>query len=72
MGHWFWWRRFVVAFAIAAPVLFAVHAIKGHAVPDAAGFGCLWGAVAAAIFTIVGYVRYRRNPACMLPRRKAD
>jgi hypothetical protein len=28
------------------------------------------GLISAALFTLAGYIRYRRNPACMLPRDK--
>lgn len=70
MDKGFWARRLVLAFVIVGLVLFAVHAVRGYALQDSAAFGCLWGAIAATIFTGIGYIRYRRNPACMLPRRK--
>lgn len=67
MPKWTWIKRFVLAFAIAAAVLFAVHLGKGYPAVAAAWFAALWGAIAAAVFTLVGYVKYRRSPACMLP-----
>ena len=70
-GTRFWVTRFIVAFVVAAAVLFAVHLVKGYGLQDSIGFGVVWGVVAAAIYTAIGYFRYRRNPACMLPRRKA-
>lgn len=70
MSKWIWIKRFVLAFVFAGTVLFAVHLVKGYPAIDAAWFAALWGAIAAAIFTLVGYVKYRRNPACMLPRAK--
>lgn len=69
MKKWFWVKRFAVSFVIAGIVLFAVHAVKGYNLTDAAAFGCIWGAIGAAIFTLVGYVRYKRNPACLLAPR---
>lgn len=70
MGKGFWAKRLVSAFVIAGAALFAVQLAKGHAWPDAMTFGATWGAVFAAIFTGIGYARYRRNPACMLRNRE--
>lgn len=70
MGKGFWIRRFVIALVIAWAVLFAAHLLRGHALADSAWFAALWGAAAAVIFTVIGYVKYRRNPACMLPRSR--
>lgn len=67
MGAGFWLKRFSLAFLIAGTLLFAVQLGKGHAPTDAAQFAALWGALSAAIFALTGYIRYRRNPACMLP-----
>lgn len=73
MPRFYWTRRFVIAFIAAGVVLCAAHLVRGHALADSIGFGLLWGAIAAVIFTVVGYLRYRRNPACMLPRpRRPD
>lgn len=68
MGSMFWLKRFVIAFVGAGVLLFAVELVKGSATEQALRFGLLWGLVFAALFTLIGYVRYRRNPACMLPR----
>jgi hypothetical protein len=68
----YWLKRFVLALVIAGALLFVVQRLKGHAASDAAGFAALWSAVFASIFTGIGYVRYRRNPACMLPRAGRD
>ncbi|HEX7327626.1 MAG TPA: hypothetical protein VF428_03700 [Casimicrobiaceae bacterium] len=70
LSKWFWARRFVIGFAVAAVILFAVHAIKGYALQDSVVFGALWGAIAAAVFTVTGYIKYKRNPTCMLRQGK--
>lgn len=67
MPWWFWLKRFLFAFVVAGAVLFVVHLFKGHGIIDAAWFALLWGAITAAVFTLSGYIRYRRHPACMLP-----
>lgn len=67
-----WSKRFVLALIAAGTVLFAVQCVKGHAIADAAWFAVLWGVLSAAIFTLAGYVRYRRSPACMLPRSRQE
>jgi hypothetical protein len=54
--------------AVAGVVPFAVQCLKGHAMADAARFAAVRGAISAAVFTLAGCVRYRRSPACMLPR----
>lgn len=68
MSTGFWLKRFALAFLVGAALLFVVQYLKGMPPADALKFGALWGAISAAIFTLTGYVRYRRNPACMLPR----
>jgi hypothetical protein len=68
----YWSKRFVLALVIAAEVLFVVQWVKGHPASDAAAFAALWSVVFAALFTGIGYVRYRRNPACMVPRARRD
>lgn len=67
-----WLKRFVLALIVAGTVLFAVQCLKGHVIAGAARFAALWGVVSAAVFTLVGYVRYRRSPACMLPRSRQE
>jgi hypothetical protein len=66
----FWIKRFLLAFAVASAVLFLVQLVKGYTASDAAQFAALWGAISAALFVMVGYIRYKRNPACMLPQSK--
>ena len=68
MGARFWLKRFVFALLIASALLFVVELAKGHESADGARFATLWGVLSAAIFTLAGYLRYKRNPACMLPR----
>lgn len=70
MPKGYWLKRLVMAFVVAAVVLFAAQLLRGHGAADAVGFAAMWGAIAAAIYTLTGYYRYRRNPACMLPRSK--
>lgn len=66
----FWVKRFLLAFVVASISLGAVQYLKGSTLPSATQFGLLWGAISAALFTLVGYIRYKRNPACMLRRSK--
>ncbi len=70
MGTVFWIKRFVVALLIAGAALFAVQLAKGHDVRDAALFAAVWGIASSGLFTLIGFLRYRRNPACMLPRSR--
>ncbi|MCC6316640.1 MAG: hypothetical protein IT361_03025 [Gemmatimonadaceae bacterium] len=67
MGWRFWFTRFATAFVAALVVLTVVRVARGSSFIDAATYGALWGAVFAALFTVIGYLRFRRNPACMLP-----
>jgi hypothetical protein len=61
-----------MAFAIAFVVLAAVQALKGKPLDVALQFALAWGVVSAGIFALAGYLRYRRNPACMLPQERAE
>lgn len=70
MSAAFWLRRFLVALLVATVLLFGVQLLKAHPVAAAAAFALLWGVASAALFTLTGYVRYKRNPACMLPRSR--
>ncbi len=70
MGWKYWLKRFLLAFIGAALVLLAIELLKGHEPQRAALFAAAWGTAFAVIFTLIGYVRYRRNPACMLPVNK--
>lgn len=65
----FWVKRFVVSFVIACVVLGALQYVKGAGQGEAVRFGLVWGVISAGLFTGIGYVRFRRNPACMLPPR---
>lgn len=71
MGPAFWLQRFVLALLVAGGVIFVAQLAKGHSVAASAWFAALWGTVSAGLFTLVGYVRYKRNPACMRPRSEA-
>jgi NADH:ubiquinone oxidoreductase subunit 4 (subunit M) len=64
----FWCKRFALAFVVAFVVLAFVRVFKGNPVEAAVMFALAWGAISASVFTLAGYIRYRRNPACMLPR----
>jgi hypothetical protein len=66
----YWLKRFVRTLVPAGAALFIVQWLKGRAASDAAGFAVF--AVFAGIFTGIGRVRYRRNPACMSPRSRRD
>ena len=68
MGAGFWVKRFLLVFVVAGAALGVVELLKGRVPADAARFALLWGAISAAVYTLVLYVRYRRNPACVLPR----
>src|SRR3546814_15869791 len=63
----FWIRRLLVVFLVASIVLFLVELLKGHERGAALQFALFWGAMTAGVFTLVGYIRFRRNPACLLP-----
>ncbi|TLX20671.1 hypothetical protein [Thermomonas fusca] len=72
MGAAFWIKRFSLALVVAFVVLFGVELAKGHSQVAAVQFASFWAVVTGTIFTLAGYVRYRRNPACWLPNdRKA-
>lgn len=70
MGMAFWIKRLVLALVGAGLVLFVVELLKGHEVVQAIQFAAFGGAIVAMLFTLIGYIRYRRNPACMLPADK--
>lgn len=72
MGTTFWLKRFLLALAIAAAALSAVRLLRGDGAAAAVVYGALWGGVAAAVYTLTGYARFRRNPACMLPPRSGE
>lgn len=66
----FWVKRFVLAFVVAAGLLFAARLWRGFAAQPAAEFALLWALVSASVFTAVGYLRFRRKPSCMLPKSR--
>lgn len=70
MDKAFWIKRFCTAFIGAGLLLLAVQLMKGHDLVHALRYAGGWGAVTAALFTLIGYARYKRNPACMLPRER--
>jgi hypothetical protein len=61
-----WAFRFLLAFAVAAAALAVVQLAKGANIGSAATFAAVWGALTALVFTGVGYIKYKRNPACMI------
>lgn len=69
MPKWFWAKRLAVSLLVAGGLLALVHYAKGHPWADAMAYGAFWGGVTAVVFTGVGYVRFRRNPACMIPSK---
>jgi phosphatidylglycerophosphate synthase len=72
MNSSFWLKRLVFAFLVAGVMLFLVQMAKGYQPLPAVQFALIWGGVTAAVFTLVGYIRYKRNPACMLPPEKGE
>ena len=64
----FWIRRFLVALVAAFGLLFFVQLTKGHDQAEAVQFATIWSLISATLFTVIGYIRYKRNPTCMLPR----
>lgn len=68
----FWIRRLLVVFLVVSVILFVVELVKGHESGAALRFALFWGAMTAGVFTLVGYIRFRRNPACMLPKSRMD
>lgn len=71
MGPGFWIKRSIFALFAAVALLFVVQLLKGAAADRAIVYALLWGTISAGLFTLVGYLRFRRNPACMLPPRAA-
>lgn len=68
MGTRYWLKRFVLALSGSGALLFLVELAKGHEPLEALRFAALWGATFAGVFTLVGDLRFRRNPACLLRR----
>ncbi|MFN3860773.1 MAG: hypothetical protein ACK4R2_04825 [Roseateles sp.] len=67
MSAGFWIKRFLISLLGAGVLLFGVELAKGHAQAAAAKFAIIWGLVFAVLFTGIGYIRFKRNPACMRP-----
>lgn len=72
MGPGFWIKRSIVALVVAVALLFVVQLLKGAAADRAIVYALIWGGISAGLFTLVGYLRFKRNPVCMLPPRAAD
>lgn len=72
MGRKFWLKRLILAFVVASVLLLSAQLFKGAPLNSAVMYGLLWGGVTAVIFTLVGYIRYKRNPACMLSTRPTN
>jgi hypothetical protein len=68
----FWIRRLLIVFLVVSVVLFVVELAKGHESGAALRFALFWGVMTAGVFTLVGYIRFRRNPACVLPESRMD
>ena len=72
MGASFWIKRFTIALLGSSILLFCVELAKGHDRSAAVQFAIFWGLAFAALFTGIGYFRFKRNPACMLPKNREE
>jgi hypothetical protein len=63
MPLFFFVRRFLIAFVIAAAVISAAQFLKGHPLALAIPDGLLWGAISSAVYTLVLAYKLRRS-AC--------
>ena len=68
MGASFWIKRFIIALLGSGVLLFCVELAKGHERAAAIQFAVVWGLAFAVLFTGIGYFKFKRNPACMLPQ----
>ena len=60
----FYLRRFAFAFVLASAFITIGQCLKGHAFELALPDGLLWGAISAAVYTLV--LAYKvRNSACL-------
>ncbi len=66
----FWIKRFLISLLGSGVLLFGVELAKGHTQAAAAQFAIIWGSVFAVLFTGIGYIRFKRSPACMLPENR--
>ena len=64
MGTLFWIKRFFVVFAGAFVVICAAQLLKGHDLSYAATQAGLWGAIAAAVFTVARLYQSRQGQHC--------
>jgi O-antigen/teichoic acid export membrane protein len=71
MTKHFWIKRMAVSLIAGVFVLLLVQLVKGAELQDAVVFAALWGVVFAATFTGIGYLRFKRNPACMVEPERA-
>lgn len=72
MGRKSWLKRLILAFVAASVLLLCAQLSKGASLNSAIMYGLLWGGATAVIFTLVGYIRYKRNPVCMLSTRPTN
>lgn len=70
MSFTHWLLRFVLAFCVAFVVLLIAQLLKSLPLSASLLHAAVWGMVSAAIFTLLGYAKYRRSPACMIKRGK--
>ena len=68
MGSRFWIKRFILSLLGSGAILFCVELAKGHERTAAVQFAIVWGLAFAVLFTGIGYFKFKRNPACMLPQ----
>ena len=71
MPFFFFFRRFLLAFAIATIVITVAQLLKGHPFGLAAPDGLLWGAISAAVYTLVLAYKLRRSSCHPLPQNPA-
>ena len=64
----FWIRRFLVVFAGAFILLFAVYAVKGRKLPRAAGDAAVWAGAAATLFIATRLYHSSKGRQCELCR----
>src|SRR5471030_1736442 len=66
MGAAHWIKRYLFAAVPLFAILAAVEWFKGDATSQDFLSAAVWAVIAAAIFTVSAYRRYRRNQACAL------
>ncbi|NDK39746.1 hypothetical protein DT603_12925 [Pseudoxanthomonas gei] len=64
MGNGFWIRRFFTVVGGAFLVICAAQLLRGHALPDAALQGAIWGAISATVFTVSRFLQARQGRHC--------